>query len=138
MRRARSVAVGTLVLALLLAATARPTASEPASHVVRPRAAPAVTLRAASGATIRFRTQNGETVDGVPARELSLPHLVLHRNGALTAPPERTLIVEVESIAVPPSGVVITLEVTTQHADPDRIDQHGEPSGVVMTEASHE
>ena len=80
---------------------------------------PTVTLRAASGATIAFQTQNGETVDGAPARSLTLPHLVLTRNGALTDPEERTLIVEVTGVQVPTGGVTVTLEVMTQHEDPD-------------------
>jgi hypothetical protein len=80
---------------------------------------PAVTLRAASGATILFKTQNGQEIDGVAPQPLHLPHLVLHRNGALTDPAERTLIVEVTGITVPPPGVTVTLEIETQHEDPD-------------------
>jgi hypothetical protein len=49
----------------------------------------------------------------------NLPHLVLYRNGALTAPDERTVIVEVTGIEVPPTGVTVTLEVETQHGDPN-------------------
>jgi len=85
-----------------------------------PEAPTGITLSAASGATIEFRTQNGETVDGVPAETMQIPHLVLHRNGALTAAPERTLVVKVSGIAVPPGGVTVTLAVETQHGDPDR------------------
>ncbi|MGC9394776.1 MAG: hypothetical protein ACP5J4_07970 [Anaerolineae bacterium] len=82
--------------------------------------APAITLSPASGATIEFRTQNGETVGGVPAETTQIPHLVLHRNGALTAAPERTLAVKVTGIAVPPQGGTVTLRVETQRGDPDR------------------
>jgi hypothetical protein len=86
-----------------------------------PQAAPgpAITSRAASGATAWFTTQNGQTVGDVPPRTSDIPRLVLHRNGALTAPDERTLIVEVTGIEVPPPGVTVTLRVETQHGDPD-------------------
>jgi hypothetical protein len=80
---------------------------------------PAVTLRAASGVTIGFRTQNGEKVGGVPPETWDLPHLVLQRNGALTDPQERTVLVEVTGIEVPPAGVTVTLTIETQHGDPD-------------------
>jgi hypothetical protein len=79
-----------------------------------------VTLRAASGATVSFQTQNGETEDGVAPQRLNLPHLVLTRNGALTDPVERTLIVEVVGIEVPAAGATVTLEVETQHGSPDK------------------
>jgi hypothetical protein len=69
--------------------------------------------------TIRFRTQNGETMGEAPPEALDLPHLVLYRNGVLTDPEERTLMVEVGGIQVPTSGVTVSLEVTTQHEDPD-------------------
>jgi hypothetical protein len=82
-------------------------------------AAPAVTLWVVSGATISFTTQNGQTVDDVPPQKLELPHLVLTRNGALSAPAERTLIVQVSGVVVPPTGAMVTLELATQHGDPD-------------------
>ena len=82
--------------------------------------APAIALSTSSGATIEFRTQNGETVVGVPAETVQIPHLVLHRNGALTAAPERTLAVKMTGIAVPPGGITVTLLVETQRGDPDR------------------
>jgi len=82
-------------------------------------AEPTVTLRAASGATIAFTTQNGEKIGGVPPQTLELPHLVLYHNGRLTPPNERTLILEVTGIDVPPGGVTLTLDLTTQHGDPD-------------------
>ncbi|MBN2390704.1 MAG: hypothetical protein JXR84_08275 [Anaerolineae bacterium] len=44
---------------------------------------------------------------------------MLTRNGALSDPAERTLIVQVGGIAVPPVGVTVTLELATQHGDPD-------------------
>jgi hypothetical protein len=57
--------------------------------------------------------------EGAPPQALDLPHLVLNRNGALTDPDERTLIVEVTGIEVPLPGVTVTLKVETQHGDPD-------------------
>ena len=89
-------------------------------NAASPRASePTVAVLALSGAAIRFRAQNGEAVDGVPAQMQDLPRLVLRRNGALTDPTERTLVVEVTGIEVPPPGVTVTLAVETQHGDPD-------------------
>jgi hypothetical protein len=81
--------------------------------------APIVNLIAASGRTITFKRDNGQTVGDAPAQTSDVPHLVLYRNGTLTAPEERTLIVEVSGIQMPPSGVTVTLEMETQHWDPD-------------------
>ena len=78
-----------------------------------------VVSRAASGATIDFVTQNGQSTDGVAPQAMDLPHLVLTRNDALTDPDERTLVVEVSGLQVPPSGVTVVLDVTTQHGNPD-------------------
>ena len=122
-----------LVVTLLVSAGARPAvsgaqrdtlgwlAADHQSEFPRPRDAPATTidLRAASGATIQFKTHNGEAVERMSPQTRQLPHLVLYRNGVLTAPRERTLIVDVEGIVTPPAGVTVTLEVTTQHVDPD-------------------
>jgi len=56
-----------------------------------------------------------------------VPHLVLYRDGVLNPDPdESALIVEVENITVPLSGVTVTLEIKTQHQDPD---QGGAPAG---------
>jgi hypothetical protein len=108
-----------IIFALLLWALTFPVLSAKPKSIPRATSVPTATLRAASGATIRFRTQNGRTRNGVPAQMANLPHLVLYRDGALTAPDERTLIVEVTGIEVPPTGVTITLKVETQHGDPD-------------------
>ena len=81
---------------------------------------PQVRLQAASGMTIAFKTQNGKTVDGIPAQTLELPHLVLYRNGELTPPEEHTLSMTVSGIEVPPPGVTVTLQIETQHGDPDQ------------------
>jgi hypothetical protein len=80
---------------------------------------PTVTLHAASGATITFKPHNGEPQAAVPAQTMDLPHLVLYRNGVLTDPRERTLIVELSGIEVPPAGVTVTLKLETQHGNPD-------------------
>ncbi|MFN2224814.1 MAG: hypothetical protein ACK2UY_00870, partial [Anaerolineae bacterium] len=84
--------------------------------------APAVTLRAASGATAAFQTNNGVMADGVAFQARDVPHLVLRRNGALTDPAERTLIVEVAGLEVPSPGVTVTLAIETQRGDPDVAD----------------
>ncbi len=90
-----------------------------ASSLIQPAAAPVVTLWATSRATIPFATQNGQTLGDVPSQRLELPHLVLYRDGALSDPDERTLVVQVSGIAVPLTGITVTLELTTQHGDPD-------------------
>jgi hypothetical protein len=83
-------------------------------------AKPSVALQAGSGASIEFIPQNGRTVDRVPPQKLNLPHLVLYRNGELTNPDERTVIVEVSGIEVPPPGITVTLALETLHEDPDQ------------------
>lgn len=130
-RKRLSIVAGTLIIVLLTRARSHSVAVDTApattteadlgSIALEEVPTPAVTLRAASGATIRFRTQNGKTVEGAPPRRLELPHLVLSRNGALADPSERTLIVEVSGVQVPPPGVTVTLEVTTLHSDPDAV-----------------
>jgi hypothetical protein len=80
---------------------------------------PTVTLRAASGATILFKTQNGRTIKEVPPKTTNPPHLILFRNGLLTESAERTLVVTVTGLPIPVSGVTVTLEARTQHGDPD-------------------
>ena len=82
--------------------------------------APSLTLRAASGKRIPFRTTDGSVVE-----DRDVPHLVLRRNGALTDPVERTLFVEVTDMIVHPPGVTVTLTVETQHGDPDPVDKDG-------------
>ena len=79
---------------------------------------PSIALRSGSGSAIEFRTQNGKTLNNVPSQVSDLPHLVLYRNGALTDRNERTLIVEVNGIVVPPAGAKVTLRMETQHAEP--------------------
>ena len=133
MSRARSVIAGLFTITLFVSTGGHLAASDPANDTVpplmpesrsswpAPQAAtvPTVALLAASGATIPFTTQNGETVDDVPPRTLDLPYLVLYRNHSLTDPVERTLIAEVTGIQGPPEGVTVTLEISTQHGNPD-------------------
>jgi hypothetical protein len=80
---------------------------------------PIITVRAASGATIGFTTQNGQATYDAEPQALDLPYLVLYRNGTLTPSDERTLIVTVSDLVVPPSGLTVTLTLQTYHGDPD-------------------
>ena len=64
---------------------------ETASPTPQPALAPVVKLRAASNATIPFKTQNGEAANGVPSQTMDVPHLVLFRNGTLTDAEDCTL-----------------------------------------------
>ena len=117
MSKSRSIQTTRLFVALLLvwtvpALAAFPSAAAPGFPSGSPQAVPlpeqpvqlAVTLRPASGATVLFLTQNGDTVEGIPSQAFDLPHLVLYRNGALTPASERTLIVEVTGIEAPAPG----------------------------------
>jgi hypothetical protein len=120
MHKSRSAIIGLFIITLFLNASGYMAASG-LGDGTRPQftSVPTATLAAASGATIAFKTQNGQTIKDVPPQASDLPHLVLRRNGALTDPDERTLIVEVTGIEVPPAGVTVTLKVETQHGDPD-------------------
>ena len=80
---------------------------------------PSVVLRARSGLTVTFRTQNGETIEHEAPQTMELAHLVLYRNGELTDAGERTLDIEVNGIDVPPGGVTVTLKLETQHGIED-------------------
>ncbi|MGW8224832.1 MAG: hypothetical protein ACWGOY_03825 [Anaerolineales bacterium] len=81
---------------------------------------PEVEISAASGETIEFLTQNGKEISGSPPRSYQLPHLVLLRNGVLTASRERTLLIEINNLQLPYSGTAVHLEVRTQHAIHER------------------
>lgn len=80
---------------------------------------PTVSLHGDSGKLIRFKTQNGWTVGDVPIEIIYIPHLVLFQNGSLTDPIQRSLTLTISGIEVPTEGVTVTLEVETQHGDPD-------------------
>jgi hypothetical protein len=78
-----------------------------------------IKLQATSGDTIEFMTQNGSTVNELDAQRLDLPYLVLYRNGELTPSTERTLSVSLTGVEIPSPGVTVTLQIETQHGDPD-------------------
>ncbi|MGW8249008.1 MAG: hypothetical protein ACWGO1_00070, partial [Anaerolineales bacterium] len=80
---------------------------------------PNITLSAASGATIPFVAGASREVDLLPAHHQRIPHLVLTRNGELTAPYERTLDITINSLVVPAGGITVTIKLETQHGDPD-------------------
>jgi len=75
--------------------------------------------REASQPTILFWTQNGETVNGQTPEKRMLQHLVLKRNGALTPGYERTLVLPLSGLSIPPSAAKVIVTVETQHGDPD-------------------
>ncbi len=76
---------------------------------------PKVVLSAVSAATVPFTEQTGQTATA----SRDIPHLVLFRNGELTAPAERTLNVTISNLTVPAAGITVTLNLETQHGDPD-------------------
>lgn len=80
---------------------------------------PMISLRAASGATISFMTQNGNKINGTPSQSSEIPNLVLFRNRELTNPDERTLNIAIDGLEVPPAGLTVSLKLETQHGDPD-------------------
>jgi len=109
----------TIILVLLFTNGHSSSGSE--SHAAEPGSSSlSVTLRGESEASIPFRAENGSIIE-----DRDVPHLVLRRNGTLTDPDERTLIVEVADIKVPPPGVTVTLAIETQHGDPDPVDKDG-------------
>jgi hypothetical protein len=78
-----------------------------------------VTLKSAANTTILFKAENGKQVTTSPSQERRIPHLVLNRNGALTPSFERTLLLSLQHLTVPPSGLFVRLIIETQHSDPD-------------------
>lgn len=95
---------------------------------------PNVEVRAVSSATIEFKTQNGQTINGTNPETIDLPHLVLYQNGELTEPAMRTLVIELSGVEIPFSGAIVNLELVTMHKDPDKLYPIAEPI-VVMREA---
>jgi hypothetical protein len=117
---------GRSVRLLLLLVTSIPLLTRPSAAIAQsvspsPTTAsvPTVTLRAAAGTTITFWAQNGQNADGIAPQAMHVPHLVLMRNGLLSNARERTLILEVRGIDVPPTGAHVALELWTQHGDPN-------------------
>lgn len=78
-----------------------------------------VTLKATNNATILFKAKNGKEVTAPATQVRKIPHLVLNRNGVLTPGFERTLLLSLENLAVPKSGLYARLIIETQHSDPD-------------------
>jgi hypothetical protein len=126
----RKTLIGLSMLFLLLFGVSAGLAPTSVAEPVNPRrgadAVPTVSLRAASGATVWFTTWNGHTIDGVPPEERELPYLVLYRNGTLSEAVERTLLVEVSGLEVPPAGLTVTLDLVTMHGDPDLGSNYGQ------------
>ncbi len=69
------------------------------------------TVQAASGLEIDFHSGNDDR---------ALPHLILYKDRDLTPEISRTLIVHVTGITVPLAGVTVTLDIKTQHGNPDQ------------------
>jgi len=78
-----------------------------------------VTLKAINNATILFKAENGKEGTAPSTQGRKIPHLVLNRNGVLTPGFERTLLLSLENLTVPKSGLYIRLSIETQHSDPD-------------------
>jgi hypothetical protein len=78
-----------------------------------------IDLRSQTGAVIEFRSKNGLTLNGKAPQKKDIPHLVLYRNGVLTAPEERTLVMTVNGLPAPTTGTSLTIQYETQHPDPD-------------------
>jgi hypothetical protein len=78
-----------------------------------------VSLKAATNATILFKAENGQETIAPQEAGQKIPYLVLNRNGVLTPGFERTLDLSLGNLQVPSSGLYASLEIETQHSDPD-------------------
>ena len=116
MARSKNIAVGLALLGLLISGCRSLTA---AAQAPGSQQSLSIDLTASSGATIEFRTQNGQAIGDIPPEIKQIPHLVLHRNGELTAPDERAITLAVRVPEVPVAGITLTLAIETQHNDPD-------------------
>jgi hypothetical protein len=102
-----------------VAAAAQPTGLSREVQIANQRFA--LTIAAASGATIPFKTNNGESKDGQAASESRIPHLVLLRNGELTGASERSLTISLDSLTGSEMAeVVLDIRIETQKGNPDR------------------
>lgn len=99
--------------------TASPAAEQLAAEVIPDSRKLTVTLETATESTIAFRAEHREEVTASEPEGQKIPHMVLNRNGVPTPGFERTLIVSLDNIAVPPSGAYARLTIETQHGDPD-------------------
>ena len=79
--------------------------------------APQIFIAGLADHWIDFDPDNGQKNTPLQPSIVTIPHLVLKRDGQLTAPRERTLIVELRNLDLPRSPVEITLAVFTQHSD---------------------
>ena len=77
-----------------------------------------VSLRTPTDSTITFRSAR-EPQENNPDTTWKIPHLVLKRNGILTPGFERTLLLSVNHLSIPRSGLFLDLTIETQHGDPD-------------------
>lgn len=94
-------------------------ASEEAEESLYPASGLMVNLEAPIGRTILFSTEDHDDENNTEPHNREIPHLVLNRNGVLTPGYERTLVVTVPNLAVPPTGMYVQLTIETQHGDPD-------------------
>jgi hypothetical protein len=78
-----------------------------------------IALKSATGATIQFKTGSDQEVAAPGEGERKIPYLVLNRNGVTTPMIERMVRISVNDLQVPPSGLYVKLDITTQHMDPD-------------------
>ena len=76
-------------------------------------------LENATGANITFEVQGSKEVTTGEAETRKIPHLVLNRNGMPTPGYERTIILSLGNLIVPPGGVYANLVIETQHGNPD-------------------
>ncbi len=95
-------------------------ADKPVSMEASPSlAGMAISLKAATDTTILFKAKNGQETNAPGKAGQKIPYLVLSRNGVLTPGFERTLELSLGNLQVPASGLYASLEIKTQHSDPD-------------------
>jgi hypothetical protein len=78
-----------------------------------------VSLRTPTDSTITFRSERKLQENYPDPTTWKIPHLVLKRNGVLTPGFERTLLVSVNHLSIPRSGLFLDLTIETQHDDPN-------------------
>src|SRR5690349_18851231 len=78
-----------------------------------------ISLRTPTDSTINFRLEGKFQESNVDTRTSKIPHLILKRNAVLTPGFERTLLMSVNHLSIPSSGLFLDLTIETQHGDPD-------------------
>ena len=78
-----------------------------------------VSLRTPTDSTITFKSDEEIRENNPDPTGWKIPHLVLKRNGVLMPGFERTLLVSVNHLSTPRSGLFLDLTIETQHDDPD-------------------